>query len=64
MIGGERLRDKNSHDYLETIRENEGLLMNGRPRVKNHMRINESSDEDSSLHRYEVKSDGQYNMQS
>lgn len=23
IIGGERLRDKNSHDYLETIRENE-----------------------------------------
>lgn len=25
IIGGEKLRDKNSHDYLETIRENEGL---------------------------------------
>ena len=25
VVGGERLRDKNSHDYLETIRENEGL---------------------------------------
>ena len=23
VVGGERLRDKNSQDYLETIRENE-----------------------------------------
>ncbi len=31
VVGGnggvERLRDKNSHDYLETIRENEQLVM-------------------------------------
>lgn len=25
MVGGEKLRDKNSNDYLETIRENERL---------------------------------------
>ena len=27
IAGNERLRDKNSHDYLETIRENEQLVM-------------------------------------
>ena len=25
MIGGEPIRDRNAHDYLETIRENEKL---------------------------------------
>eukprot|EP00347_Sterkiella_histriomuscorum_P012181 403369583 len=43
----ERIRDKNSQDYLETIRENEQLLMNiqGKSRAKkNQIKYHESDD--------------------
>ncbi len=68
MIGGEKLRDKNSQDYLETIRENEGLqLAQGRHgrRKHNHQNYNhnqithESSSEGESSHpNYDIRSEG------
>lgn len=42
-LGGEKLvRDKNSHDYLETIRENEQLHIKG-SNSKNDLGYNEDS---------------------
>jgi hypothetical protein len=33
-LGGEKLRDKNDKDYLETIRENERRVQNGKSSKK------------------------------
>jgi hypothetical protein len=62
-VGGERLRDKNSHDYLETIRENEQLLLNGKSRQKkNLIKYAESDDSYEQPHhkiiQYDVMSEG------
>jgi hypothetical protein len=44
LIGGERLRDKNDKDYLETIRENERMMvLNGKASKKS---LNSSGNDD------------------